>query len=113
MKKTHENLVLMATAQENSTFTIRGEFFYARKFAISIINKGNLSISFSGETQFVLLGKDKERYEMYEYSAKLFSTLDPYMESTGEVYFISQSEKIYTALFITIETEPNKDFSII
>ncbi|WP_130909371.1 DUF4354 family protein [Pseudomonas mucidolens] len=113
MKKSYANLVLMATAQENSTFTIRGEFYNARKFNVSILNKGDLSVSFEGDTQFVLLGKNLDRYEMYEFSAKLFSTIDPYMESTGEVFFISKNEEIYTASFITIETEATKNLSII
>lgn len=96
---------LMAIAQQKSTMTIRGEFYFAVSFKIALLNKGESSISFKSGSQLVLVGRAHEKYELHACDAKIFSTIDPYMESVGEALFVSKSEKIYDAVFVTIETD--------
>ncbi|WP_431037041.1 hypothetical protein [Pseudomonas yamanorum] len=105
MTSTYDEIELIAIAQQKSTMTIKGEFYYAASFKIALLNKGEHSISFKPGSQLVLLGRGHEKYYMHACDAKIFSTADPYMESTGDAFFISKNEEIYNAVFITLETD--------
>lgn len=101
----YDAIELMAIPQQKSTMTIKGEFYYAVSFKIALLNKGETSISLKPGSQLVLWGKAHEKFYMHASDSKLYSTIDPYMESTGDAFFISKSEEIYDAIFVTIETD--------